>query len=150
MKGTTLSVITTSARRARRGIGRVDRRSGRGPSRRVVRPHRLHGASAEPVLPLVPGTVSTYRGTEDGERFRERVVVTDRTRTIQGVTTTVVSDVVRRADGSLVEKTRDWYATDHDGNVWYFGEATATYGEHGGVESREGSGRPGSTERSRA
>jgi hypothetical protein len=65
--------------------------------------------------------------------------VTHRTKRIQGVTTTVVSDVLRRADGSLAEKTRDWYAADNHGNVWYFGEATATYDEQGQIESREGS-----------
>jgi hypothetical protein len=49
-----------------------------------------------------------------------------------------VSDVVRNADDSLAERTRDWYAAADDGNVWYLGEATATY-EDGKVESREGS-----------
>ena len=50
-----------------------------------------------------------------------------------------MDDVVRRADGTLAEKTRDWYATDQDGNVWYFGEDTATYDDSGDLESREGS-----------
>ena len=90
-------------------------------------------------FPLRAGAVSVYRGTEDGQVHRERVVVTHRTKVIQGVTTTVVSDVLRRADGSLAEKTRDWYAPDNDGNVWYFGEATATYDRRGHVASREGS-----------
>jgi hypothetical protein len=90
-------------------------------------------------FPLVPGTVSRYRGTEDGERFRETVTVTRRHKTIQGVRTTVVLDVLRRVDGTLAERTEDWYATDELGNVWYFGEDTATYDSHGGLESREGS-----------
>lgn len=90
-------------------------------------------------FPLKVGTVSRYRGTEDGELFRERVTITHRTKRILGVKTTVVHDVLRRADGTLAERTRDWYAGDHRGNVWYFGEATATYDEHGNVESREGS-----------
>ena len=94
-------------------------------------------------FPLKPGTVSRYRGSDDGERYRERVSVTHRTKRIQGVTTTVVRDVLRRADGSLAEKTRDWYAPDNAGNVWYFGEATATYDERGHLESREGSWRAG-------
>jgi hypothetical protein len=55
------------------------------------------------------------------------------------VRTTVVRDVVRRADGTLAEKTRDWYAADNHGTVWYFGEQTATYRHDGSVESREGS-----------
>jgi hypothetical protein len=55
------------------------------------------------------------------------------------VRATVVQDVLRRADGSLAEKTTDWYADDNDGNVWYLGENTATYRPNGTVESREGS-----------
>jgi hypothetical protein len=61
------------------------------------------------------------------------------TKTILGVETTVVLDVLRRADGSLAEKTHDWYADDNAGNVWYFGERTATYDRKGHVRSREGS-----------
>ena len=38
--------------------------------------------------PLVPGTVSRLRGTNEGERFRETVTVTRRHKTIQGVRTT--------------------------------------------------------------
>jgi hypothetical protein len=83
--------------------------------------------------------VTRLRGTDEGEHLRETVTVTHRTRTIQGVRTRVVRDVVRRADGSVAEKTHDWYAADRDGNVWYFGERTATYDENGDLESREGS-----------
>ena len=108
-------------------------------SRSTVNRSHFDKPQQNPYFPLEPGTVSRYRGTEDGDRYRERVVVTHRTKRIQGVTTTVVSDILRRADGSLAEKTRDWYAPDNDGNVWYFGEATATYDEHGHIESREGS-----------
>lgn len=92
-----------------------------------------------PYFPLVPGTVAVLHGREDGRHFRERVVVTHRTRTIQGVRTRVVRDVVRRHDGSLAERTRDWYATDEAGRVWYFGEATATYDRRGHLVDREGS-----------
>ncbi|MDR7254320.1 hypothetical protein J2X46_003313 [Nocardioides sp. BE266] len=94
---------------------------------------------ANAYFPLVPGTLATYRGTDEGRHFRERVVVTARTKVIQGVTTTVVRDVVRRADGTLSERTEDWYAADDAGNVWYFGEDTATYDGRGHVASREGS-----------
>jgi hypothetical protein len=90
-------------------------------------------------FPLRPGTVFQYQGTDDGEKFTERVEVTSSTKKIQGVETIVVRDVLRREDGSLAEKTDDWYAPDNHGNVWYFGEDTATYDENGHVESREGS-----------
>lgn len=113
------------------------------PGSQALDPNAFDQPVANPWFPLVPGTVSRYRGTDDGESFRERVVVTARTKQVQGVTTTVVRDVVRRADGSLAESTRDWYAADDAGNVWYFGEATATYDDEGHVESREGSWRAG-------
>ena len=92
-----------------------------------------------PFYPLTPGLVTRLRGTDGDEHFRQLVRVTHATRTVAGVETTVVRDVVRRPDGSLAEATDDWYAADQDGNVWYFGEDTATYDENGEVESREGS-----------
>jgi hypothetical protein len=102
-------------------------------------PARFNHPVANPYFPLEPGTVSRYHGTDEGERLREKVVVTHKTKTVDGVRTTVVLDVLRRADGTLAEKTHDWYAADNDGNVWYFGERTATYDENGDIESREGS-----------
>lgn len=102
-------------------------------------PSQFTAPVQNPYFPLRPGTVSRYRGTDEGERLHERVVITSRTRLIQGITTTVVRDVLRHSDGSLAEKTLDYYAADNGGNVWYFGEKTATYDERGHVESREGS-----------
>jgi hypothetical protein len=96
-----------------------------------------------PYYPLRPGTISHLRGGEDGQRLHERVTVTHRKKTIEGVRATVVRDVLRRADGSVAEKTHDWYAPDNRGNVWYLGEATATYDRHGNVLSREGSWKAG-------
>jgi hypothetical protein len=92
-----------------------------------------------PYYPLTPGLVTRMRGVDEGERLIEVVRVTHRAKTILGVRTTVIRDVVRRSDHSLEEKTTDWYANDDQGNVWYLGEKTATYDEHGNVESRDGS-----------
>jgi hypothetical protein len=92
-----------------------------------------------PYFPLTPGLVTRLRGAEGDERFKQTVRITTRTRVVAGVTTTVVRDRVRRPDGTLAEKTDDWYAADDDGNVWYFGEDTATYDENGNLEDREGS-----------
>ena len=105
----------------------------------AVNPAQFNHPQQNKYFPLEVGTVFRYRGVDEGERLREVVTVTARKKTIEGVRTTVVRDVVRSADGTLVEKTHDWYAADDDGNVWYFGEATATYDEQGDVESREGS-----------
>lgn len=90
-------------------------------------------------FPLRPGTVFHYRGTDEGRHYREVVTITHRTKRIEGVRARVSRDVLRRADGSIAEKTTDWYAADNVGNVWYLGERTATYGRHGHLQSREGS-----------
>lgn len=91
-----------------------------------------------PYLAFAPGKVFTYEGeTEDGN---ETIIieVTQETKTILDVMTTVVHE---RAylDGVLVEDTFDWFAQDRDGNVWYFGEDSRTLDENGNVISTEGS-----------
>jgi hypothetical protein len=91
-----------------------------------------------PWFPLKPGTTYIYRGVKDGKRTRDVVTVTHRTRTIDGVRTTEVQDRLYEA-GHLEERTSDWYAQDKQGNVWYFGEATAELDKNGHVTSREGS-----------
>ncbi len=115
------------------------RTSGTAATANVARPRGFDHPRRNPYFPLRPGTVTTLRGNDEGERLDERVTITHTTKLIQGVRTRVVRDVVRRSDGSLAEKTHDFYANDNAGNVWYFGEATATYDRHGKVVSREGS-----------
>jgi len=82
-----------------------------------------------PYFPLVPGTTSTYVGTENGDRVLDTVVVTHSTKVILGVSATVVADVVV-VNGQPSERTQDWYAQDDQGNVWYLGEAAFDF-EHG-------------------
>ena len=51
----------------------------------------------------------------------------------------MITDVVtNRNGGGFVEVTKDWYAQDNDGNVWYLGEDTKEY-ENGKVASTKGS-----------
>ena len=90
-----------------------------------------------PFLPFVPGTRMVYRSTDAGETGREVVRVTHRTRLVDGVRVRVVRDRAY-VGGELVEDTRDWYAQDRRGNVWYFGENTKTF-ENGKVTSTKGS-----------
>jgi hypothetical protein len=90
-----------------------------------------------PLFPLEPGTVIRLRGETEDEVEHETITVTGRTKSVMGVATTVVKDVVS-VGGEPVEFTYDWYAQDREGNVWYFGENTAEY-EDGKVVSREGS-----------
>ena len=75
-----------------------------------------------PYWPMKPGSTWVYR---EGEQ-RVEVTVTNRTRTVMGVETRVVHDLVTE-DGVPVEDTFDWYAQDADGNIWYFGEDTTEF-----------------------
>jgi hypothetical protein len=91
-----------------------------------------------PWFPLHPGTTDVYRGVKDGKPSRDVFAVTSRTKKIQGVRCTVVSDRLYLR-GRLSEQTQDWYAQDRLGNVWYFGEATAELNPDGSIRSTEGS-----------
>jgi hypothetical protein len=88
-------------------------------------------------FPLKPGTTLTYRGKLDGRSATDVFSVTERTKVILGVTTTVIHDEVF-IKGELVEDTEDWFAQDTVGNVWYLGENTKEL-ENGQVVSTEGS-----------
>jgi hypothetical protein len=90
-------------------------------------------------MPMKPGTQMTYRGTDaEGTVSTITVTVTDRTKKIaNGVTARVVRDTAIEG-GQIVEDTFDWFAQDDNGNVWYFGEDTATF-ENGKKHSAEGS-----------
>jgi hypothetical protein len=74
-------------------------------------------------FPLVPGTGFHYKGVaENGTTPQtDDMVVTHQTKTILGVTCTVVRDTVS-SRGKPIERTFDWYAQDKAGNVWYMGE----------------------------
>jgi hypothetical protein len=86
---------------------------------------------------LRPGTTFIYVGREDGQPERVVTEVTHQKKSILGVKVVTVLDRVY-LDGSLKEKTLDWYAQDEDGNVWYFGEDSKEY-ENGKVISTAGS-----------
>ena len=95
-----------------------------------------------PWFPLAPGTVLFYRGVKDHKPSRDVVTVTGRTKVIDGVRCTEVDDRLF-LNARLGERTKDWYAQDTHGNVWYFGEATAELDAAGHVTSTEGSWRSG-------
>ena len=91
-----------------------------------------------PFWPMAIGSAWVYRETDaEGAEQKVEVTVTDDTKEIEGITATVVHDVVTE-DGELVEDTLDWYAQDAAGNIWYLGEDTKEY-EGGEVVSTEGS-----------
>ncbi len=86
-----------------------------------------------PFWPMTPGNNWVYE--EGGQRIV--VTVTQDTREIEGITATVVHDVVTQG-GELIEDTFDWYAQDVSGNLWYLGEDTKEY-QGGEVVGTEGS-----------
>lgn len=108
----------------------------------ILAPQAFADTIDNPYLPLVPGTTYIYRGVdEDGASLRNRFQVTELVAEIDGVATTVVRDR-EYVDGELVEDTRDYFAQDKAGNVWYFGEDSRDI-EDGQVVSTDGSWRAG-------
>lgn len=74
-----------------------------------------------PLFPLPVGATHTYVGETDEGTETVVIEILGETRTVNGVQATVFLDRVY-LDGVLVEDTRDWFAQDADGNVWYLGE----------------------------
>ena len=85
-------------------------------------------------FPLPVGRTLVYTGTKDGQSQTDTVTVTDRTKSILGITTTVVRDVARH-HGTLLEKTFDYYAQDDEGTVWYLGEDTTAFLPNGETDT---------------
>jgi hypothetical protein len=116
-------VVGTAALASAGGL----RSSGNGsPGAGGIDPSNFVRHVTNPYYPLPPGRLLVYRGVRDGQVQIDRVFVTHRTRTIAGVTATVVRDVAKHGS-TLLEDTTDYYAQDKQGNVWYLGERTTAY-----------------------
>jgi hypothetical protein len=89
-------------------------------------------------FPLARGSTYVYDGQKDGKQARDVMTVTRKTKTISGIRAAVVADRLY-LNGSLAERTTDWYAQDKRGTVWYLGEKTAELDSNGKVTSTEGS-----------
>jgi hypothetical protein len=114
-------------------------KSGAGPGwPRTLHPSDFVSQVDNPWFPLKPGSTWRYRGFKEGKHTIDKVHVRHKTKTILGVRATVVHDEIL-IHGKPREVTNDWYAQDHQGNVWYFGENTKELDRHGHVTSREGS-----------
>jgi hypothetical protein len=100
-------------------------------------PARFAHQKENPWFPLRPGSTYTYSGVKDGKPSRDVFKVTGATRMIQGVRCIAVDDRLYLR-GKLGERTTDYYASDAQGNVWYFGENTAELDAKGKVTSTEG------------
>jgi len=107
-----------------------------GEYRPVIDPADFSSTIDNQYLPYAVGSHWVYETEDASEVETITIDVLDKRRTVMGVETLVVHDVVRLG-GELIEDTFDWYAQDGDGNVWYFGEDTTAYED--GKASKEGS-----------
>ena len=108
----------------------------------AIDPGNFSARVDNPWYPLRPGTTYVYRGMRDGQPSVDRLTVTGQVARIAGASCVVVHDALY-GSGRLAERTTDWYTQDRQGNVWYFGEATAELDRKGHVTSRAGSWRAG-------
>ena len=114
-------------------------KSGAGPGwPKTLHPSDFVRHVTNPWFPLKPGSVYRYRGLKDRQHTIDVMRPTHKTKTILGVKTTVVHDQVL-IHGKRREVTRDYYAQDRQGNVWYFGEDTRELTASGHLISRSGS-----------
>jgi len=100
----------------------------------VLDPANFVSVIDNPYFPLPVGRTLVYEGIKDGQSQVDTVVVTDQTRVIEGITARMVSDVSTH-NGTLLEKTFDFYAQDKQGNVWYLGEDTTHFLANGKTDT---------------
>lgn len=100
----------------------------------VLDPANFVSTIDNPYYPLPVGRTLVYEGFRDGQTQTDTIKVLDQTKVVEGITARVVSDVATH-DGTLLEKTFDWFAQDKQGNVWYLGEDTTAYGRNGKTDT---------------
>jgi len=101
----------------------------------VLDPANFVAVINNPYFPLPVGRTLVYTGVKDGQSQIDTVIVTNQTKVILGITATVVSDVAKTPDGTLLEKTFDYYAQDNQGTVWYLGEDTTAFLANGKTDT---------------
>jgi len=92
-----------------------------------------------PLHPLVPGMIYTYRAEGDDGCEWSIINVTGDTRMVAGVEARVVheeayedEDCGGPAEDEKIERTNDWYAQDDADHVWYLGELSEDWNEESG------------------
>ncbi|MFC8427528.1 hypothetical protein [Streptomyces sp. NPDC057253] len=142
--GCAATVVLTACSSSSGSPGSPGSSSHRSPAAATTTPvPRSFSATVDnPWFPLPPGRTLVYSGTKDGAKSTEYLTVTRETERITGIPCRVVQDRLY-TDGTLHEATRDYYAQDAAGNVWYFGEDTAELDAHGDMISTEGTWRAG-------
>jgi len=100
----------------------------------VLDPANFVAVIDNPYYPLPVGRTLVYEGIKDGQTQVDTVTVTAGTKVIEGITATVVSDISTH-NGTVLERTFDWFAQDKQGNVWYLGEDTTAFLANGKVDT---------------
>lgn len=102
-----------------------------------IRPSNFTTDITNKYFTLEPGRKLMYeKETADGLE-RVEIMVTDETKKLMGVDTLLFRDTVWLND-QLKEDTKDYFAQDKKGNVWYFGEEVDNY-EAGILSNHDGS-----------
>ena len=93
-------------------------------------PANFANPAPNPYFPLEVGHRNVLQGTGmDGDKTVNEVgsmIVTGPGLVLMGIQTVQVLDQAEK-NGRLIERTFDYYATDKDGNLWYFGEDVTNY-----------------------
>jgi hypothetical protein len=118
-------------------VGCGDEAGGRPTGKPEPQPKRFSSTIDNAWFPLKPGTTFVSEGVDEGAKARDVFRITHQTKVLNGVRCTVIDDRNYR-NGKLSERTKDYYAQDAAGNVWYFGEDTSTIDSKGKVKSTEG------------
>ncbi len=93
-------------------------------------PANFTNPKPNPYISLEIGSrqVMAGRGMDEGQALTEVAtqIVTGPGLILMGIQTTQILDEAVK-NGNLVERTFDYFATDNDGNLWYFGEDVTNY-----------------------
>jgi hypothetical protein len=96
-----------------------------------VDPADLSPDITNPLFPAPPGATWTYEAVSGDGTERTEISVEADTVVVNGVAARELHDTVF-LDDEMIEDTRDWFAQDRAGNVWYLGEDTAEF--EGGMQ----------------
>jgi hypothetical protein len=83
------------------------------------------------------GRTYVFEGETPDGLERNEIQRIDVEKVVAGINVAVIRDRVW-LDGVLEEDTRDWFAQDDDGNVWYMGEEVDNYNPDGTIRDHEG------------
>jgi hypothetical protein len=107
------------------------------PYQPLVTAGDLSADITNPLFPAPVGASWVYQAETEEGLERIEIAVEAGTNDVWGAKARVVRDTAF-LDGEVIEDTRDWFAEDAGGNVWYMGEDTQEY-EDGEVVSTAGS-----------